>query len=438
MNRAFSLLGVALLGAFALSTASGCEVACAEDEETQGGTCVAKSLTRFNGSDVTKTATWTAGGSIDVNGVYGDITVEDSGTSELQVVFKPFSYRAHDAKDAAVDEMNHNLDLNIQDGGNVTITSARNGGSNGLGAAILVRLPSSFDGTLNIHNHGSGPINPGDVNVKYVGSSPAVTINNDKLGSCTLNGAPTVTTTNVTCDGSTKVFNVADNVTIHTTGLETDNAVELSIASISDTATGGTIDSEDGSIVLTLPSTGNYSVQAQSPTQGTVDLGNRAARLQREDRGRRRKLRDPDLQQRRSELHGHRGRGWSRRQQRFRVVQLAVPTHCPLPLGSFGSRAAFFGALLTGSWVGFSSATLTVALKSSWNEQREAKCGTGRPRVRPAGNSLANSLPSCPPKRGTLPPSRHERHERQVSCLWVGVRRRLQRRTRRYAAPNAR
>ncbi len=95
-------------------------------------------------------------------------------------------------------------------------------------------------------------------------------------------------------------------------------------------------------------------------------------------------------------------------------------------------------ALLTGSWVGFSSATLTVALKSSWNEQREAKCGTGRPRVRPAGNSLANSLPSCPPKRGTLPPSRHERHERQVSCLWVGVRRRLQRRTRRYAAPNAR
>jgi hypothetical protein len=100
-----------------------------------------------------------------------------------------------------------------------------------------------------------------------------VTIKNDVLGSCTLAGAPSVTTTNVTCDGTTKVFNVSDNVTIHTTGLETDNAVELSIASISDTATGGTIDSEDGSIVLTLPSAGNYSVAAQSPTQGTVDFG---------------------------------------------------------------------------------------------------------------------------------------------------------------------
>ena len=273
MKRAFYFLGIVLTSAFALSAATGCEVACAEDEQNQGGTCVAKSLTRFNGTDVSKSATWASGGTVTIDGVYGDITVGKSTTDKVEVTFSPFSRRAHDAKDAAIEEMNTNLVLDIKDGGNVTVTTSRNGGTNGLGADIVVNLPETFDGPLVVHNHGSGPINPGNVKVNFVGTSSTVTINNDKLGDCTLSGAATVTSTNVTCDGSVKVINVADNVTIHTTGLETDNAIELSIASISDTATGGTIDSEDGNIVLTLPSTGNYAVQAQSPTQGTVDFG---------------------------------------------------------------------------------------------------------------------------------------------------------------------
>ena len=74
MKRAFYFLGIVLTSAFALSAATGCEVACAEDEQNQGGTCVAKSLTRFNGTDVSKSATWASGGTVTIDGVYGDIT----------------------------------------------------------------------------------------------------------------------------------------------------------------------------------------------------------------------------------------------------------------------------------------------------------------------------------------------------------------------------
>lgn len=270
---AFRTLGLLSLGLSLLSATTACEVACSEDEESRGGVCVAKSLTRYNGTPVSQSAAWSTGGSLTIDGVYGDITVAKGTADTVDVTFEPFSYRAHDAQDAAVREMNENLVLEITDGTNVTVKTGRNGGSNGLGAKITVLLPAAFDGAVTVTNQGNGPINPGDVKLDFVGTAPSVTLTNKELGNCKLQGSATVTTTNVSCDGEVTVLDVADNVTINATGLNTDAAVTLRLASVSDTATGGSITSEDGHILLTLPSTGNYSVQATSPKEGTVDFG---------------------------------------------------------------------------------------------------------------------------------------------------------------------
>ena len=97
-------------------------------------------------------------------------------------------------------------------------------------------------------------------------------VSTDALGDCSVSGASSVTQTTAACDGEVVVTGVVDNVDLTSTGLETNVGLELDLASISDSATGGTINSDDGDVLLTVPANGNFSILALTQ-QGVVDTG---------------------------------------------------------------------------------------------------------------------------------------------------------------------
>ncbi len=262
---ALTLLSTALL--------SGCELNCTENENSQGGTCVAKSLKRFKGKPQVESVPWSAGDAVQIQGIHGDIVVRKGTGNEVVVTFEPFSYRAHDSGDAARQEMAENLVLSAETDAGVSIVSARDGGTDGLGARILVALPASFDGHLSLENAGASSVNPGNLDVQFVGASPKVSMTNEGIGACDLSASSSVTTTDVVCGGSAQVRGVADDVNITTTGLETGTAIVLELSAVGPSATGGKIVSRDGSIEVTFPQSGQYSAVASSPTKGEVEFG---------------------------------------------------------------------------------------------------------------------------------------------------------------------
>jgi hypothetical protein len=169
--------------------------------------------------------------------------------------------------------MEDNLVLSAEAVDGVTISAARDGGSDGLGAHIRVELPPSFDGKLSVFNEGASSVNPGNIDVEFAGSSAQVSLENAGIGRCTVLGSSSLVDTTVRCGGSVDVSGVADDVNIETTGLSTATAVSLQLVLISANASGGSVVSRDGDLVLSLPKAGSYSVLASSPIEGEVDVG---------------------------------------------------------------------------------------------------------------------------------------------------------------------
>lgn len=281
MRTVFQALAFLALGTSLFAT-SGCKVACGPDEEEQGSKCVGKSLTKFVGTPVSKQATIQVDGTVAVKGLFGHIkVVQGSNPGKIDVTFQPFDYEGYDEKDLATRQMNENLGLKIIEGAETVVQVERIGESTtGLGADIEVALPSDFTGRLVLDNLGAGTFSSGgesayDINAAYVASAKEVSLNSPKgISDCTVQGAATVKKTTVTCGDVIKVFGVSDDVTIisKSKGNFDDPSIELSIASISDTAVGGKITVPEGGILATFPATGTYAVQAWAPN-GLVDLG---------------------------------------------------------------------------------------------------------------------------------------------------------------------
>jgi hypothetical protein len=221
---------------------------------------------------------YTAGQDLEIDTVYGNISVTSGAAAgKVEVVFHPFDYEGHDEKDLAVRHMNENLVLGADTKNGVQIKASRSGSpGNGLGASISVKLPPEFDGKITAHN-GDGPLNEFDIDIGWVGKSTSVSVSTDsELGNCTVQGAATVTNTTANCGHQIKVLDVSDNVTASnkfTAHAGTDAVIVVRIASISATATGGSITSQDGAIDATFPATGTYAIQAFSPHAGVVHEG---------------------------------------------------------------------------------------------------------------------------------------------------------------------
>ena len=285
MKTALGWLGLVTMGAFLLTASSGCEVACKDDEEKQGTTCIAKSLKRFTANQPgNDSATWTPGGTITVDGVFGNIVVEaTSADNTVNVTSTAFSYRGHDQEADAIRDMEEALKTEaVEDGSGVLVRSWREGthGSS-LGADLFIKIPSSFDGVLKVLNRGNGDVGSKgefDLEVNSLGSAIALDVSTGSdLGKCNIHGAPSVTQSDVHCGSHVWLRQVTDSVNVSTTfGAVIDEAIYVEWASMS-AGSGGTITSEDGDILLILPPGNTFSIQAQSSADGVVDVVNNPA-----------------------------------------------------------------------------------------------------------------------------------------------------------------
>jgi hypothetical protein len=267
-----------LISVFALSSAAagliGCQVGCVEDGS--GTTCSAKSLERFDGAPpAVQVFDRVPGAPVTIDVLYGDVVVQRSVSGKIEVQFAPFVYAGYGERARADQQLAQHLRTTTTTGGGVLASVRREGGTNGLGANVVVRLPDDFDGPLTIVNHGSGPLNHFDVKVEFVGraSSLAVT-NRSELGTCWIQGAPSVRRTTVQCAEDISVFDVAGTLSIENLEKRHDAdtpAVTLRLAGVA--SPGGRVTTASGTIAATFPAAGGYVITARSPVTGSVQEG---------------------------------------------------------------------------------------------------------------------------------------------------------------------
>jgi hypothetical protein len=262
------------LAGLLLAAATGCEAYDCEGADGESAKCL-DSLKRYElpENPAPETVAWQSGQNVTVNGRRGDITIRQGSADQVTVHFVPFNYRSHQKEDEARDELAQYLTLAVTtDATGILVTTERDNASNdGLGADIFVDLPPNFDGMLDLFNDGDGIINPGNINVQFVGMAHQVdVVNGAGVGTCTIMGAPSVTTTVVACDDDVHVENVSDSLAIAATSLDTH--ITVSLASISADAANSTITTEDGTIDISFPSEAGFQAMASAPG-GLVDAG---------------------------------------------------------------------------------------------------------------------------------------------------------------------
>jgi hypothetical protein len=262
---------VMVLGVGLLSNVTACDVGCIDDGS--GVRCTGKSLKEFLGQRSAPTVLDRGpGAALTIDVVYGNVLVDRSASGKLEVEFAPFVYAGYD-QDAAAQQM---LTRNLQTTANGnSVTVARQGGSNGLGADVIVRLPDTFDGPLTVINRGDGPLNHFDLKVQFVGRASTLAVTNQSiLGACWIQGAPTVRNTIVSCADGVSVFDVADKVDITNRDEDHDDptpAVTVRLAGVSPGG-GGRITSVSGGVAVTFPKAA-YVVKGSSPVKGNVREG---------------------------------------------------------------------------------------------------------------------------------------------------------------------
>lgn len=245
-----SLLAASTL-ALALS-AIGCEVQCDENDETQGTTCIAKSLKKFEGTPTTKQAAWVSGGTVTIEGVNGKIDVVRGSAGLVSATFTPFDYRAHDTPEADVVADIGTLSLTVEgDVGGVsgaTRVKSAKGAASTTGADVSVSIPPEFDGKLVVRQ------NNGETVIAFVGSASGVDLVSDN-GGCSVTGSATQATFVVNCDNG---------------------GIDASLSGVPAGAS-GTITSGNGDVNLHIPGSAKFFVQGTTGSTGMVDVGNAVA-----------------------------------------------------------------------------------------------------------------------------------------------------------------
>ena len=262
----------------------GCEVACIEDGS--GTTCTAKSLQRYNGTRPPAQAFNAAPGApLTIDVIYGNIFVTRSSSPQVSVEFAPFAYAAYDNKATADRELAENLKVTAVQQGGLMVTVARQGGSNGLGSDVVVRVPDTFNGPINIVNRAGGPVNHFDVKADFVGQATAINVQNSAtLGACYIQGAPSVRSTTVQCRNAITVLDVSDAVNITTDKRDFDGGTAAITLRMAGTAAGGgKVHSASGGIVATFPAAGGY-VLATRTIRGLVQEGALGANCAKQER----------------------------------------------------------------------------------------------------------------------------------------------------------
>ncbi|HEY3233829.1 MAG TPA: hypothetical protein VGJ84_03880, partial [Polyangiaceae bacterium] len=153
MKAVLASVVASLVGVCAVPALVGCAVSCIED--ATGSKCTAKSLKRFDGAaQPVQTLERAPGAPVNIDVLYGSVLVQRSISGKVEVQFSPFVYAGYDEQVSANQQLAQNLRTSATAAGGVTVSVQRAGGTNGLGANTVVRLPDDFDGTLTVVNHG--------------------------------------------------------------------------------------------------------------------------------------------------------------------------------------------------------------------------------------------------------------------------------------------
>jgi len=245
-TRFRNLLGMTV----ALALGSGCTVETAKD---------------FRGPPEDQRADWSAGRTLRVQGLNGEIRLESGSPAEVKVTFKPFAIDGYTKEDEARDAMAKHLkkSLSADANGNIVVVTDKDGGGTGLGAHMVVYLPPEFDSSIVVENGN------GEVEIDFVGNASVLNVKNNGAGDCLIEGAPSIKASVVSCSFDTRLTNVADSVDIRT-GL---GDITASLASVSAGTTASYIAATDGNVNLTMPASGGYSVQAKAFGGGKVNEG---------------------------------------------------------------------------------------------------------------------------------------------------------------------
>lgn len=268
--RTLSVLACLSVSALSLALA-GCEVTDCKTEEGRDAKC-AESLEQFTAPEHIVDVDYVDGASVTIDGKYGDIAVLRGSPGVVSVKFKPFNWRGHGQEADAEQELEENLILDVSedDDGNITVTTDRDGATNGLGSHITVYLPPEYSGTLIAKNAGDGAINPGYVDVQYVAEASELNVENHGLGRCfVLRGdddKPSVVTNltevDVRCEADIIVRGVSDNVYVRNTSPAFRSDVVVELTSVSADANGGTVIGDNSNVQLTLPDGYDFDVLA--------------------------------------------------------------------------------------------------------------------------------------------------------------------------------
>lgn len=229
-----------------LSPLGGCELEECDNPETGAQGLCAKSLKRFESAPETQSAAYADGANVTIDSVNGHVhVVRGDDDASVSATFEPFVLRAFDTPEEEAAENLDRLELTVAaDGaGDVLVDASKpSSAPPTLGADITVRLPSVFNGTLDIAQ------NNGSTEVDFVGAAVAVLVSSDN-GSCDI------------ATGS------AEDIDVHC-----DNGdLEASISGVAQGA-GGDFSTGNGSITLSLPSDAVFSVQAEAVDGGTVQV----------------------------------------------------------------------------------------------------------------------------------------------------------------------
>jgi hypothetical protein len=286
MTTLLGALSVFSLCASALAL-SGCEVSDCTTEDGKDAKC-AESLKQFTAAEQTRELDYVEGASLTIQGNYGDIAVLPGTPGVVRVTFKPFNWRGHGQEAEAELELEENLDLtaSLDAGGNVLVATDRHDATNGLGSHVTVRLPPEFSGTLIAENAGDGAINPGYIDVQFVGEATTLNVANRGLGLCSVlrgdDDEPSVTSklteVDVRCEDDIIVRGVNDNVFVKNTSPSFHSDVVVEIVSISADAKGGSVLGENSNVQVTLPRDADFDVLGS-----TRGAGSRIARLESAD-----------------------------------------------------------------------------------------------------------------------------------------------------------
>lgn len=176
------VLSFAALGL--LSTAA-CQIS------TEDGKIILEPAKRFNGTPETGSQAWTSGQAIVVFNDNGQTKiVADSSASEVSVVGKPFAFDAEEEDAKKTIEEKLNLKVATENG--EIVVAATMAGSGSYGYDLEVRIPSNFDGALDVQQGN------GDVELVSVGNSVATRVNSNNgdvtVSSVTLTGRIELTT----------------------------------------------------------------------------------------------------------------------------------------------------------------------------------------------------------------------------------------------------